>query len=62
MRISYMNTSRIVSQKKNEKVVKHINSRKMKGNNPIRKTCQNTVSGADVTLFKTMFGLNRCHL
>lgn len=50
-----MNTSRIVAQKKNGKAVKQLNSREIKGNNPIFKTNQNTVNRADVILFKTRF-------
>lgn len=50
-----MSTSSIVAQKKNGKAVKQLNSREMKGNNPIKKTTQSIVNGADLTLFKTRF-------
>lgn len=47
-----MSTSSIVAQKKNGKAVKQLNSRERKGNNPIKKTTQNIVNGADLTFIQ----------
>lgn len=55
-----MNESRIVAQKKNGKAIKQLNSREMKGNNPILKNSQNTINRADLILLKTRFDWNRC--